>query len=395
MSQLIAIECRQLDSNLIALRRELHSVPEIGGQLPLTKQIVCRRLDELNIPYRLNEGDDGIVAEIHGTQEGKTIALRADMDGLHIDESTDAPYKSTIPGQMHGCGHDAHTAIALTAAEVLLAHREELKGTVRILFQTGEETGTGAKQMLTEGALEGVDAICAIHVGNLAGDTLPTGSLVITPGAVSAGKDKFSITVKGKGTHTAFPEKGVDPILIAARIVNGCEELAARELPVGTAAVLSFGSFQAGIDHNTIPHKAVIKGSIRAQDVTVRDFLGQRLDCIANSICAAFRAECVVDLKRGSATVMNDASLATLAAQAVSDALGADCVFTAPPAPLMGSDDFANYASHIPGLYFFLCTNNPDKGIVQANHNPAFDVDEAVLWKGAAALSAIAVNYLR
>ena len=387
--------CKQAEADLIRLRRELHAVPEIGGQLPLTKQIVCRRLDELNIPYRLNEGDDGIVAEIKGTCEGKNLAFRADMDGLHIDEVTNVPYKSTIPGQMHGCGHDAHTAIALAAAEVLLEHRAELKGTVRILFQTGEETGTGAKQMLAEGALEGVDAICAIHVGNLAGDTLPAGSLVITPGAVSAGKDKFTITVKGKGTHTAFPEKGIDPILIAARIVNACEELAARELPVGTAAVLSFGSIHAGTDHNTIPGTAVLKGGIRAQDVAVRDFLGQRLETIAANIAAAFRGECEVDIKRGSATVINDPDLAALAGAAVSEVLGTDSVFTAPPAPLMGSDDFANYASRISGLYFFLCTNNPDKGIVQANHNPAFDVDETVLWKGAAALAAIAIQYLR
>lgn len=388
-------KCKVLEAKLIELRRALHAVPEIGGQLPRTKQIVCQRLDELKIPYRMNGGDDGIVAEIKGAQMGKTLAFRADMDGLHIDEAVDAPYKSVIPGQMHGCGHDAHTAIALVAAEVLLAHREELKGTVRILFQTGEETGTGAKQMIAEGALEGVDAICAVHVGNLVGDSLPAGSLVITPGPVSAGKDKFSITVKGKGTHTAFPEKGVDPILIAARIVNACEELAARELPVGTAAVLSFGSFQAGIDHNTIPDEAVLKGGIRAQDVAVRDFLGQRLECIATNLCDAFRADCKVDLKRGSATVINDPNLAALAAQAVSETLGADCVYTAPPAPMMGSDDFANYASHVPGLYFFLNTNNPDKGIVQANHNPAFDLDEDVLWKGVAAYAAIAINYLR
>ena len=388
-------ECKALEATLLRLRRALHAVPEIGGQLPLTREIVCRRLDELRIPYRQNCGDDGIIAEIKGGRAGKTLAFRADMDGLHIDEAVDAPYKSVIPGQMHGCGHDAHTAIALAAAEVLLAHREELKGTVRILFQTGEETGTGAKQMIAEGALEGVDAICAIHVGNLAGDTLPSGSLVITPGPVSAGKDKFTLTVKGKGTHTAFPEKGIDPILIAARIVNACEELAARELPVGTAAVLTFGSIQAGIDHNTIPDTAILKGGIRAQDVAVRDFLGQRLEAIATNISAAFRAECDVDIKRGSATVMNDPELAALAAQAVSGALGADSVFTAPPAPLMGSDDFANYASRLPGLYFFLCTNNPEKGIVYANHNPAFDVDEDVLWKGAAALAAIAIQYLR
>lgn len=391
----IAKECKDIENKLISLRRELHKYPEIGGNLPKTKEIVCRVLDEIGIPYKLNLCDDGIIAEIKGKNEGKTIAFRADMDALHINEATNLPFKSEIEGQMHGCGHDTHTAMLLLAAEVLNAHKDELNGTVRLLFQTGEETGTGAKNMLSEGALDGVDAICAIHVGNLAGDSLPAGSVVVLPGPVSAGKDKFTITVHGKGTHTAFPEKGIDPILIAARIVNACEEMSARELPVGTAAVLSFGSFNAGIDHNTIPDIAVLKGSIRVQDVETRNFMGERLKCIAENIAKAFRAECTVDLKRGSSTVMNDAELSSVVAKSVTDALGEDIVYTSIPSALMGSDDFANYAERIPGVYFFLCTNNKDKNIVQANHNPEFDVDEDVLWEGVAAYCATALEYLK
>lgn len=391
----IVMQCKQIEEKLISLRRELHKCPEIGGNLPKTKEIVCRELDRMGVPYRQNKGDDGIIADIKGANDGKIIAFRADMDGLHINEATNLPFASEIEGQMHGCGHDAHTAILLATAEILNARKDELNGTVRLLFQTGEETGTGAKQMLSEGAIEGVDAICAIHVGNLAGDNVPTGSLVILPGPVSAGKDKFTITVSGKGTHSAFPEKGVDPILIAARIVNACEEMSARELPVGTAAVLSFGSFNAGIDHNTIPETAVLKGSIRVQDVNVRNFMGERLKCISENIANAFRATCKVDIKRGSSTVMNDNALSAFASDAVAAALGTDKVFTSIPSALMGSDDFANYAEKIPGVYFFLCTNNVDKGIIQANHNPEFDVDEDVLWEGVAAYLAIATEYLK
>ena len=387
-------ECLQAEETLISLRRELHKVPEIGGVLPKTKAIICRRLEELEIPYRLNQGDDGVIAEIHGCVEGKTIAFRADIDALHGTEATHLPFTSEIPGQMHGCGHDAHGAILLAAAEVLKKHTAEFKGTVRLLFQTGEETGTGAKQMLKEGALDGVDAICAIHVGNLAGNDLPAGALTILPGPVTAGKDKFTITVRGKSSHSAFPEKGVDPILVAARIVNACEELSARELPAGTAAVLSFGSFQAGKDHNTIPGTAVLKGSIRVQDVNIRNYLGERLTCICQNIAAAFRAECHVDLKRGSSTVMNDEALSALAAEAAAEVLGKGTVVTKLSSALMGSDDFANYAEKVPGVYFFLNTNNPEKGIIEANHHPAFTVDESVLWKGAAAYAAIALKYL-
>ncbi len=387
-------EILSLNDRLIALRRELHQWPEIGSELPYTRAIVCRELDQLGIPYSLNPEDDGLVAEIKGTKPGKTIAFRADMDALHIEEAAELPFRSNIPGQMHGCGHDAHTAVLLVTAAVLQQHRDQLSGSVRLLFQSGEETGTGAKQMLAQGALEGVDAICALHVGNLAGDDRTPGDLVVLPGPVTAGKDKFAITVLGKGTHSAFPEKGVDPILIASRIANACEEIAARELPAGTAAVISFGSLQAGCDHNTIPESATLLGSIRVQDDDIRDFIGNRIQCIAKHLAAAFRAEAVVNLKKGSRTVMNDPELAQLVAEASAEVLGPDKVVTNISAALMGSDDFANYAAKIPGVYFFLHTNNPEKEITQANHNPQFDVDEEVLWEGVAALVATAMKYL-
>jgi amidohydrolase len=395
MIEKILSKSKNIEEKLISMRRDLHKCPEIGGELPLTRKYVCSVLDEMGICYKLNNNDDGLIADIKGGKEGKTIAFRADMDALHIKEDTDLQYKSQIEGQMHGCGHDAHTAILLAAAGILNECRDELNGTVRLLFQSGEETGTGAKHMLSEGALDGVDAICSLHVGNLAGDSIKTGDIVVLSGPVSAGKDKFTISVKGKGTHSAFPEKGVDPIVIASRIVNACEEISARELPAGTAAVLSFGSFIAGKDHNTIPDTAVLKGSIRVQDVAIRNFIGERLKCICENIASAFRAECDVEIKRGSATVMNDDDLSSVVAEAIEDVLGKECVVTKTPSALMGSDDFANYAQIIPGVYFFLHTNNPEKGIIEANHNPKFDVDEDVLWKGVAAYCAIAMKYLK
>lgn len=249
--------------------------------------------------------------------------------------------------------------------------------------------------MLAENRLDGVNAICALHVGNLAGDDLESGTIVVIPGPVSAGKDKFTITVLGKGTHSAFPEKGVDPILIGARIVNACEEIMARELPAGTAAVLTFGAFQSGIDHNSIPDAAVLKGSIRVQDANVRTFIGKRLECIAKNIANAFGADCMVDIKRGSSTVVNDEELSNVVFEALKEVLEENEILTRISSKLMGSDDFANYAEKIPGVYFFLSTNNKEKGIYAANHNPEFDVDEDVLWKGVAAYVAIAMKYLK
>lgn len=386
---------RQKEKKLIELRRKLHTVPEIGGELPRTKKIVCDFLDEINIPYTVNTSDDGIVAEIKGVGDGKIIAFRADMDGLHITEDNDLPFKSQIDGHMHGCGHDAHTAILLIAAEIINEHKDKLNGSVRLLFQSGEETGTGAKCMIESGALNNVDAICALHVGNLAGDEHNVGDLIILPGPVSAGKDKFTITVHGKSTHSAFPEKGVDPILIAARIVNACEELSARELPAGTASVLSFGSFQSGMDHNTIPNTAVLKGSIRAQDESVRNFIGERLKCIGGNIASAFRAYCDVEIKKGSQTIMNDIPLSEFVTKAVTEVVGETKVVTKTSSALMGSDDFANYAAKVPSVYFFLHTNNKEKNIIEANHNSSFDIDESVLWEGVAAYVAIAEKFLK
>ncbi len=395
MTESIMNLSKNFNEKIISIRRELHKCPEIGDNLPKTREIVCKRLDELGIIYKLNSNDDGLIVDIKGRQAGKTLAFRADMDGLHITEDTNLEYASKIQGQMHGCGHDAHTAILLVVAEILNECKNELNGTVRLLFQSGEETGTGAKHMLEEGALDDVDAICSLHVGNLAGNDIKTGNLVVLGGAVSAGKDKFTITVRGKGTHSAFPEKGIDPILIAARIVNACEEISARELPAGTAAVLSFGSFESGIDHNTIPDTAILKGSIRVQDVNVRNFMGERLKCICENIASAFRAECDTEIKRGSSTVMNDENLSKLVAEAIAGVLGKESVTTKTSSALMGSDDFANYAEKIPAVYFFLHTNNAEKGITESNHNPKFDVDEDVLWKGVAAYCAIAKEYLK
>ncbi len=394
MNPIICI-CKEKEAGLLALRRELHRVPEIGGNLPQTRKIVCDFLDARNIPYTLNPNDDGVVAEIRGKKAGKTLAFRADMDGLHVNEPEGKEYRSVIAGQMHGCGHDAHTAILLVTAELLNENRDSFCGTVRFLFQSGEETGTGAKEMIAVGALNGVDAIISLHVGNLAGDEHEAGDFIVLPGPVSAGKDKFTITVRGKGTHSAFPEKGIDPILIAARIVTACEEIQSRFLAAGTAAVLSFGSFHAGKDHNTIPEIAELYGSIRVQDEETRDRIGNRMKCIAENTARAFGGEAVVDLKKGSKTVMNDEKLSAVVADSIKKLFGDEKCKTSLSHALMGSDDFANYASRIPAVYFFLHTNNSEKKITEANHNPYFDVDESVLWKGVAAYLAVAYDYLK
>ena len=393
LTDFILSEIKKREDKLIALRRELHKFPEIGSELPETRKIVCDFLDKIGVPYTKNPDDDGIIAEIKGQCDGKCIAFRADMDGLHIVEDNEHPFKSQIEGQMHGCGHDAHTAILLLAAEILNEHKRNIKGTVRFLFQSGEETGTGAKKMLENNALDKVAAIFALHVGNLAGDEHNSGDIIALPGAVSAGKNKFSITVIGKGGHSAFPHKAIDPIIVGANIVTRCRKMMESEYK-DSAAVLTFATFNAGIDHNTIPEQAILKGSIRVQDKNLREEISAKLEEISIKTAEEFSAKCEVNIKRGSQTIINNNELSCFTAKTCSDIFGKERVKTTLPRPLMGSDDFANYASLIPAVYFFLHTNNEEKGIVEANHNPRFDVDESVLWKGVAAYVALALKYL-
>lgn len=391
---LILSEAKQIESELISIRRNLHRYPEFGDSLPKTKAIVCAYLDNLGIPYREVHGGDGVIAEIVGNPNGKAIAFRADMDGLKVQEETNVPFSSEIPGQMHACAHDAHTAILLLTAKILQRNKHLLNGTVRLLFQTGEETSTGAKQMLADGATYGVSNVFAIHAGSLAGDMLSAGDFAILGGYVSAGKTKFSIHVKGKGTHSAFPEKGNSSLLIAAKIVLAINEITGRELPLDTAAVLATTAIHAGADQNTIPENTLVLGSIRAQDPAVREFLAKRVTEITEEITKSAGATYTIDLVRSSRSVKNDEQAAATAADAVAAVLGTDCVKTQLPKPLMASDDFVFYAEQVPSVYFMLHTNNPDKGITEANHNPRFDVDEAVLYKGVAAYLAIALRFL-
>ena len=384
---------REFIERLINNRRELHKIPERGLELPKTRAFVIKELERLNVPYQKNEGDSGIIVDINGYAKGKTLCLRGDMDGLHVNEACAVDYKSQIEGQMHACGHDCHTAILLAVLEILIKNTHLFKGRVRLLFQAGEETGNGAKQMISKGAIANADAIASIHVGSLAGDNHKPGSLAIMEGAVSAGKNKFKITIKGKGCHSAFPEDAIDPIKIASKIVMQVDALSS-EIPKGEKVAIAFGSLNAGVDHNTIPDTAELKGGIRCQNDELREYFTKRVLEIAENCAREYGGSVEIDLIRSSVTIYNDSELARRFASATKMALGEENVITSVPQKLMASDDFCNYLKEIPGVYFMLNTNNPEKGIVYANHNPHFNVDEETLINGVVAYLAIALEYL-
>lgn len=374
------------------MRRELHRIPEFDMEVPETLAFIREKLRGFGLEPV--ECGGGLYADIRGVREGKTILLRADIDALHVQEETRKEYASVHPGFMHACGHDAHAAILLTAARKLLSMRDKLSGTVRLAFQPGEETGHGAVSMIAAGLLSGVDRAVSLHVGALAGPDYETGSLIIAPGAVSAGFEKFTVTVRGTGTHGAYPEKGCDALSAGAALVSAYQEIGFRELPVGTPAVIDIGSFHSGTDPNSIPGEAVLSGCIRSQDDAVCRFILKRMEEIGSDICRAFRTDFNMTHEKKAFPVVNDAAFAKEAYAAVRETPGCENVLDAPKRTLMAADDFGEYACRVPSLYFFLHTNNPEKGIEAPNHSGYFDMDEDCLMRGVLAETAIAERFL-
>lgn len=382
------------EKRVCAAYRTLHEMPEYGDRLPCTKQFICEELDKLGIPYTFGKDNDGIVAQIEGVKPGNTIAFRADMDALHIQEATGLPYASKNPGLMHACGHDAHVAMLLGAAEILSRQRRELCGNVRLLFEAGEESSVGALHLIADGAMENVDAVFGLHIGTISGKEIPSGTFVVLPGPVSASKDSFTIEIQGLGGHGAFPSETVDPIRIAAHVITAVQSIVSMELPTGTGAVITFGSICGGKDNNSISDRVVLEGTTRTQNEDTRQYVGRRIREIMQTIPPAFGGSGNCDIRRGSNPVVNDPTLTQLAAEAIGKALGRDRVKTVLDKALMGSDDFARLTAFAPGVYFFLSSSNPALHTDQPHHSPWFAVDENVLYSGAEATAAIAVEYL-
>ena len=389
-------KCKSLQNDLVALRRRFHQIPELGEDLPETQALLCAELDKMGIPYKKNTLDSGVVALIEGGKPGKVIALRADMDGLPITEATGLPFASRHEGRMHACGHDTHMTMLLGAAKVLNENKAGLKGTVKLIFQTAEETCTGSQIMLKEGVMENphVDAVFGMHIGTIIDPNIPAGTVIVTPGCCMASYDHFVLRVTGKGRHGSTPEKGVDPIVVASNIVLALEEIVAREVPSTKAAVVTIGRIHGGIAYNAIPGEVEIEGTTRALEEEVRQYLGKRIGEIAAGIARSYRAECKYEMIWGAAPVVNDDEMARLAAGAAVKVLGEDGVITSVPAPNMGGEDFAFYLRERPGAFMFLSSSNREKHTDGPHHNTRFDVDEDVFWKGSAVFVSIVEDYL-
>ncbi|EWG12814.1 M20 family metallopeptidase [Cytobacillus firmus] len=373
---------------LTELRRKLHREPELSWEEFKTTQFICEYLDGLGIPYRRTE-PTGVIAEIAGGQPGKTVALRGDMDALQVEElNKDLPYASLENGKMHACGHDAHTAMLLVAAKALNEIKEELPGNVRLLFQPAEEVAEGAKMMVEQGAMEGVDNVFGIHIWS----QMPTHKVSCTPGPSFASADIFKVTFKGKGGHGAMPHDCIDAAVVASSFVMNVQSVVSRTIDAQLPAVLTIGKMTVGTRFNIIAENAVIEGTVRCFDPETRAHIEKQLQHYAENTAAIYGAKAEVDYIRGSQAVINDEYSAMLVQKVASEAFGKDVLYN--EKPTMGAEDFSFFLDKAPGSFALVGSGNPEKGTYWAHHHGKFNIDEDALTTGAELYAQYAWAYL-
>lgn len=379
------LEAQALSEYTCSLRRDFHMHPELGFQEVRTAGIVARELAGLGLEVRTGIGATGVVALIEGAKPGRTILLRADMDALPIREETGASYASQNDGVMHACGHDGHTAVLLTVARLLVAHRSELAGTVKLVFQPAEEGLGGAEKMITDGVLEypGVDACLALHVWN----ERPVGWIGVSDGPSMAGGEIFKVRVIGRGGHGAVPQLAVDPILAAAQIVSALQGIVARNVGPLETAVVSVCTIHAGETFNVIPPAVEMTGTIRTFDLHVRAKVLERFEQTVRATAQALGCQVELEINRLTPAVVNHTPTARVV-QAAARELFPQAQLETGNYITMGSEDMAYMMEKVPGCFFFIGSANPDRGLDAAHHHPRFDFDEVCLPQAAALMAA-------
>ena len=363
-------------AELVNIRRHLHENPELGFEEVATAQYIADYLAGLGLEVTRQVAKTGVVALIRGAWPGKTVAIRADMDALPIQELNEVPYKSKHPGKMHACGHDAHVAAAIGAARILWELRDQINGNVKFIFQPAEEAPGGAEPMIAAGVLENptVDAIIGGHVWG----GLESGIIEVMSGPTMASSDIIRLKIIGKGGHAAQPHTTIDPIVIASEIVGALQKLVSRQTDPFESVVISICSFHAGDVFNVIPHSAYLEGAVRTLNNELRQELPHKIEKIIRGITEPYGATYELDYYLGYPVTVNDPGVTETVRKAAVSVLGADKVRVAARAS-MGGEDYAYFLNKVPGTYIRIGTRNPEKGICQEMHHPRFDIDEAVL----------------
>lgn len=385
-------DARAISDRIVALRRAIHAEPELGLQTPLTRDKVRAELADLPLEWREGGETTGAVAVLKGGKPGASVLLRGDMDALPMEELTGLEFASTIPGRMHACGHDTHTAMLAGAARILAARREDLAGEVRFMFQPGEEGYHGARFMLDDGLLDPLpEAAFALHILPNA----PHGLIGSRDGTLLASADMLEITVAGRGGHASMPHDTRDPVPVAAEIITALQALVTRRFAASEATVITVTQLEAGTAHNVIPDRVAMKGTIRTLTPARRKAVQDAIRTLATNIAAAHECTAEVTITEGFPPTVNDARAVALG-EAVARELGGEMGFYRMPDPIMGAEDFSYVLEKLPGAMYFLGVAHADAdwqhccGI----HSSKMVVDESVLPKGSAFLAACAVRFL-
>ncbi len=375
---------------LTALRRDFHRHPELSFEERRTSEIIADRLHAAKLDVRTGIAGTGVVGILHGDRPGRTIAWRADIDALPLSETLDAPFASGTPGVMHACGHDGHTAIAITLAEILAARRAEMQGTAVLIFQPAEEVLGGARPMLDAGVLDHprVDEVYGLHLTT----QIASGSVMVRPGPNMASADSITVEITGRGGHGAYPHLSVDPVTAAAHILLGMQHLVAKEVAASETAVLTIGQIVAGTKNNIIPASAVMRGTLRTFADGVREQILSRLPAFAADMSRAYRAEARVVLGDMSCpTVINPDRETAFVRECAAAELGEAAVTDGKP--VMASDDMTYFLRARPGCYFRVGIA-PADGRSAPHHAPEFEMNEDGLPAGLRVALGVMLNAL-
>jgi hippurate hydrolase len=375
-------------SDAVAVRRDLHAHPELGFREHRTAAFAAGRLRDLGLEVHPGIGGTGVVALLRGARPGPTVMLRADMDALPMPEESDVPYRSTVPGVAHACGHDAHVAMLLGAAAILRERTDAFAGRIAFVFQPAEEGGGGALAMLRDGLIGRFEIARAygLHISTM----LPSGVFGTRPGPFMAAVDQFDLSIEGCGGHGAMPHRAVDPVVVAADVVGALQRIVSREIDPIEPAVVTIGAINGGTTYNVIPPRVALKGTVRTFSDATRDGMEARIRRIAEHACAGANARCELDWQPAYPVTVNDPAEAAFVRDALRAAFGAARSLEAPP--IMGSEDFSYFAREVPACFAFLGAG--DAAHAFPNHHPAFDIDEGALASGIAAHVALALGSL-
>ncbi|MBM7570119.1 M20 metallopeptidase family protein [Aquibacillus albus] len=374
MQEQLFARLKELYPELVSFRRDLHRNPELSHTEVVTPKKIADFLENLGLDVKTGVGGRGVVGTLKGAKPGKTIALRADFDALPIQDEKDVEYKSRVPGVMHACGHDIHTAGLLGVAKVLSEIQDELEGTIVFIHQFAEEViPGGAKFMIEDGCLDGVDVVYGAHVNS----TDPLGLVGLKEGIAMANGDTFEIDISGKGGHAANPHLAIDPLVIASQLILNLQQIVSRQVDPVKPAVVTVASLDSGKSFNVIPDKVTIRGTVRTMDDEVRDWVEKSIMQMATSTCSGLGATANVRYVRGYPAVVNHPEETKRVEKVATDLFGEEKVHHM--AAQMGMEDFAYYLKEVPGTFFWVGGAMKNEADIYPHHHPKFDADEEAM----------------